>query len=126
MKYLTIIFLSISFLNASMYLDTKNVCIEDFYSQNNVFYYLQSSNNLWYDVSIVETSQGTKGINNVATLQHGFIYDSINNLCLPPSSYSLGLKDTQFNFLLGLIGVIFGGVFLFFSVEAFVKVGGRR
>jgi len=114
-------------LNASMLLDSKNVCIEDYYLQNSQFYYLQSNNNTWYSISIItrDTSNSVTEIGsfNASSIQHGFTYDSINNLCVPPVSDVLGVSFMQYNFLLGLCGLLFGGTFLYFMIEAFVRVG---
>lgn len=38
----------------------------------------------------------------------------------------LGMESTQYYFLLGLIGVIFGGVFMYFTTLAFISVGGKK
>jgi len=57
-------------------------------------------------------------------IQDGFIYDSIDGSCI--LSNPSGMDSKQFNFLLGLIGVIIGAVFMFFTINAFVNVGGKK
>lgn len=42
------------------------------------------------------------------------------------SNNTLGLSNEGFNFLLALEGLLFGFVFMFFTVDAFSKVGGKR
>jgi hypothetical protein len=114
MKYLTIIFLTISFLNASMLMDSNTLCIEDYYTKDGKFHYQKSIDLAWYSVNLNDLG---------STVLHNFTYDSVNNICYPDVINTLGLDSTQYNFLLGLCGLIFGAVFLFFTVEAFVKVG---
>ena len=110
--------MSINFLNASMILDKNSpVCIENFYYKNAYIYYQRSSNLSWYSTSEDHTSDHIK---------YNFVYDSDNDTCSPAGVNSLGLLPTQFNFLLALCGLIFGAVFLFFTVDAFVKVGGKK
>ena len=120
MKYFKIILLLISFQSissASMYLDKKNVCIEDYYTKLGRFYYLKSRTNRW-------NSTTTK--NYSATILPNYIYDANTSECRPDLSTYYGVNPLQFNFLLGLIGVIFGAVFMFFTINAFVTVGGKK
>lgn len=117
MKYLISLLLSINFLNASMFYSAKNICIEDYYSLYTTFYYKQSSNDTWYV---------TSSTNQVQTIFPNFIHDVATQKCIPNTSYLLGLESTQYYFLLALIGVILGGVFLFFTTNIFINVGGKR
>ena len=129
MKHFKILFTLIafsSFLNASMLLDTRNICIEDFYFQNSNFYYLQSNTNTWNSLPITENTTTYKGNLNASTLMFGYTYDSTNNKCIPSDSYIFGMTSEDYYFLMALMGVIFGGVFMFFSVNAFVNIGGKR
>jgi len=57
-------------------------------------------------------------------IQDGFIYDPIDGSCI--LSNPSGMDSKQFNFLLCLIGVIIGAVFMFFTINAFVNVGGKK
>ncbi|MCW8895188.1 MAG: hypothetical protein OQK48_07875 [Sulfurimonas sp.] len=118
MKYLIILLSSISFLNASMLLDKDTpTCIENFYYQNGRIYYQSSDTLNWSSTS--ENSV-------VEHIHPNYIYDSVNDTCSPNLSYILGMDIKDFNFLLGFIGVIFGGIFMFFIVHAFINVGGKR
>lgn len=100
-----------------MLLGANNYCIEDFYVQSRDFYYLRSDNNTWYV---------TDSYTYASSIKPNYKYDSATQRCNPNLSYILGMEETDFNFLLGLMGVIFGGVFMFFTIGAFVSVGGKR
>lgn len=117
MKYLISLILSINFLNASMLLDSKNICIDDFYSISGSFYYLDSASQTWIAISTD---------NQVQTIFPNFIFDSATGQCKPNSAYILGMQETEYNFLLGIVGVILGAVFMFFTTQIFTTVGGRR
>ena len=120
MKYfktlLFLIFLNVS-VNASMLLDSNSYCIEDFYVKAGSFYYLRSDNNTWYS---------TTTDNQVATIKPNFIYSASTQRCTPNAAFILGMQETEYNFLLGLVGLIFGAVFLFFTTQIFINVGGKR
>lgn len=121
MKYLKIltfiIFLNISSLNASMLLGGVGYCIEDFYIKGGSIYYLRSDNNTWYS----STSK-----TYYETIRPNYLYDSSVQQCKPNAAYILGMQETEYNFLLGLIGLIFGAVFMFFTTQIFLNVGGKR
>lgn len=117
MKYLISLFLTLTFLNASMLYDGIDYCIEDFYSKNGSFYYLRSDNNTWYS---------TTTDNQVVKIIPNFMFNSSTNECRPNASFILGMQETEYNFLLGLVGLIFGAVFMFFTIQIFSTVGGRK
>ena len=120
MKYLKILLFLLIFSNLSAsYLLDKNspLCIEDFYYKNSRIYFQKSSNLNW---------DSTREDHTATHIFQGYIYDSDNNICKPDVHLLLGMDVKDFNFLLGLIGLIVGGVFLFFTVDAFVKVGGKK
>ncbi|WP_455755930.1 hypothetical protein [Sulfurimonas sp.] len=120
MKYFKILLLLISFSsvsNASYYLPTRDICIEDFYAKGARFYYLHSKTNQWYY---------TNDHDHVHKLIPSFTYDAVTDKCTPPSFLMLGMDIKDFNFLLGLIGVIIGGIFMFFTTQLFMGVGGKR
>lgn len=120
MKYFKIlafvIFLNVS-SNASMLLPAVGYCIEDFYIKNGSIYYLRSDNDTWY----TNTSK-----TYVTTIQPNYIYDISTQQCKPNAAYILGMQVTEYNFLLGLVGLIFGAVFLFFTTQIFINLGGKR
>lgn len=110
------LFLSVS-SPASMLLGANSYCIEDFYIKAGSFYYLRSDNNTWYSTTTDTWS---------ATVKPNYIYDSSTKQCNPNMSYILGMQETEYNFLLGLMGLIFGAVFMFFTTQIFISVGGKR
>ncbi|EQB39627.1 hypothetical protein M947_06435 [Sulfurimonas hongkongensis] len=117
MKHLLSLLFITNLLNASMLLDSYNICIEDYYIQNKRLYFLPSSTMLW---------ESTRDKNILKSVIHSYKYNSSTNRCEPDLSLKMGLQLEQFNFLLALIGVIFGGVFMFFTTQIFINVGGRR
>lgn len=121
MNYFRVLILSLMFAsasNASMLLDKQTpVCIEDFYQRGSSLVYLQSSNNSWYS-----TTENYAASNIIP----GFNYDSDTGRCVPDPYLILGMDVKDFNFLLGLIGLIFGGVFMFFTTQIFMNIGGKR
>lgn len=117
MKHLIILFFTTKLLTASMLLGATSYCIEDFYIKDSYFYYLRSDNNTWYS-SEYKT--------HVSTIIPNFIYDPATQKCSPNKAYILGMQETEYNFLLGIVGVIFGAVFMFFTTQIFMNVGGKR
>jgi len=121
MKLFQILFLLITFQSVSFssYLLDKNtpICIEDFYYKSSRIYFQKSSNLKWSSTSEDHTSDH---------LRIGYVYDSTNKICKPDVNLILGMDIKDFNFLLGLIGVIFGSVFMFFTIQAFITVGGKK
>lgn len=117
MKYLiTLLFLT-KLLNASMFYPAANICIEDFYTKYATLYYQKSDNMTWYV---------TNSTNQVQYILPNFTFNNVTMECRPNASYILGMQETEYNFLLGLMGVIIGGVFMFFLVNAFISVGRGR
>lgn len=114
-SFLLLLFFNLS--PASMFFDSYNVCIEDFETRGNTFYVKLSLDGNYYTVS------GTDHVKNIIP---GFEYDPDNNICAPSAHLILGMDATDFNFILGLIGLIFGYVFMFFSIQMFTIVGGKR
>lgn len=119
MKYLISLLFTINFLNASMLLDSKNICIDDFYYTTNQFHYLDSKTQSWFYFD-------STNINLSKSIIPNFIYDSAMDKCSPNEAYILGMQYTEYNFLLGIVGLIFGAVFMFFTTQIFTTVGGRR
>ena len=119
MKYFKVLSVLI-FLNVSAFaypaylLSDRNYCADEYYYSFNKLYFLKSNNQTWYSV----TSLGEQIID-------GYDFDSNTSTCRP-ASLIYGMEATQFYFLLGLIGVIFGAVFMFFTINTFVNVGGKR
>ena len=117
MKHLIILFFLTKLLSASMLLGANSYCIEKFYTKSGSFYYLRSDNNTWYT---------TPTDTFTATVMPNYIYDPSTQQCNPNLSYILGMQETEYSFLLGFIGLVFGAVFMFFVVQIFISVGGKR
>ena len=116
-KLLFFIFLLSSLLNASMLLDKSYpICIEDYYVKGGKLYYLKSSNNIWGSTSSDKL---------VKEIHYGYTWDANNKKCIPDPVTVLGMDYKDFNFLLGLVGVLFGFTVLWFSIISFVNVGRR-
>ncbi len=116
MLFFLILFQSVS--SASYLLDTTNpLCIEDFYYKDSKLYFLDSKTN-----SLFFSTQA----NSSSLIKVGYVYDSLNDACKPDVNLILGMDIKDFNFLLGLMGVIIGGIFMFFTTQIFMVVGGKR
>ncbi len=114
-KIFLLFFLLSSLLKASMLLDKAYpVCIEDFYIKGGTLYYLKSSNNSW---------GSTTSDKLVKEIHYGYTWDDANKMCVPDPVTIFGMDYKDFNFLLGLIGVLFGFTVLWFSILSFVNLG---
>ena len=121
MKYFKILLLIISFSsisNASFLHDHIDRCIEDWYSKNGTFYYYRSD-------SPNTLRSYTTNKTHVRILS-GYEYEASTEKCKPNWALKNGLTNEQFNFLLAFIGIIFGGVFMYFTTLLFINVGGKR
>jgi hypothetical protein len=116
-KIIISLFLFFSLSPASMLLSSKNLCIEDFYLQNGSLFVLASHNNVWYE----ETT-----LDHVSKIITGFKYDETTQKCTPEPYLILGMDAKDFAFIMGFIGVLIGFVFLFFTTELFIIVGGKK
>ena len=117
MKFLLSLLFVTNLLNSSMLLDSYNMCIEDYYVQNERLYVLPSSTMIW---------ESTRDTNILKSVIHSYKYNSSTNKCEPDLSLKMGLQIEQFNFLLALTGLVFGGTFMFFTTQIFMNVGGKR
>ena len=119
MKKILFLFLLLSSLLNASYLYDKNypLCIEDFYVKGGSLYYLRSSDNVW---------SSTSEDNTVGFIYSGYDWDIDNSACVPTNWLILGMSVEDFYFLLALTGLLFGFVFMFFSIYIFINVGGRK
>jgi len=117
LKFLLSLLFITNLLNASMLLDSHSICIEDYFMKNGQTYILKSSTKSW---------ELTEQKNLVNSIIPNYIYKSDVNRCVPDISRKMGLSIEQFNFLLALTGLIFGGTFMFFTIQIFMSVGGKR
>ena len=117
-KFIFIILLFESLLSASFLLDKSYpLCIEDFYVKSGSLYYLRSSDDTW---------ASTTSDKLVKEIHVGYEWDTDNEICKPKSWLILGMDVKDWHFLEALIGLLFGFVFMFFSIYLFVTVGGKR
>lgn len=121
MKYLKILLLIISFssISSASFLLDKNspVCIEDYYEKNSRIHYQKSDTLKW------SSSSEDHSFRNILS---GYEYDLTTDRCNMGFALKNGLTYEQFNFLLSFIGLIFGGIFMYFTVHIFVAVGGKK
>lgn len=97
-----------------MLLSSHNICIEDFYISSSTLYVLPSGTENYVTASGAIASD----------ILSGYVYK--DNVCSPDSALMLGMDIKDFHFLLGLIGTIFGGIFMFFTTQIFMMVGGKK
>ncbi|MFA6139020.1 MAG: hypothetical protein WC667_13180 [Sulfurimonas sp.] len=119
MKYFKSLFFVIAFsniLNADFLIPEKNTCVSEYYFQADKMYYRRSDTHILYFTTNLYS----------VNIKDGYDYNSTTDMCIPHSVVILGMDYKDFNFLLGLIGVIIGGVFMFFTIDAFIKVGGKK
>ncbi|WP_457560556.1 hypothetical protein [Caminibacter sp.] len=108
----SLFFIFFTFASTSILYKNKNICIEDYYYKNGYFYYKKSSDGYWYK---------TWTSNN--NLEYGYYYDSDNKICeYNQTLKELGVTYDNYNFLIGLVAVLAGFTFLFWSVFIFIDV----
>ena len=116
MKYLLTLLFTINLLNAfDLY---KGQCIESLSWYSTTFVYYEKYNEL--QPSAYRSELLIDFDLNQLDIENSYIV--VGTACRPESNL-LGMNAVDYNFLLGLCGLIFGAVFLFFTVDAFVKVG---
>jgi len=120
-KFLHVILLLsslLTYLNASFLFD-KNypICIEDYYIKGGKLYYLRSASDAW---------SSTKEDNVAGFIYAGYEWDADNGICKPKEWLILGMDVKDWNFLLGLVGLLIGVLIMYYTIELFMKVGGKR
>ena len=115
------IFLSISLaslLNASYLLDqssSNHFCIENYYFQNNNLVYLKSIDQNWYSSS------------SYYLITNGFDYNASSNKCdLIPILKDSGLTYDNYNYLMALLGLLTGFIFLFMASYLVIEIAYKR
>jgi hypothetical protein len=122
MKYFKILLLVITFSSVSNAYDLyRGKCIENYWWSGSNFYYYHKYKDT-KNSSLINEPLADFDLTQLDT-NHVYTIDYYS--CKRDVSY-FGLSITQFNFLLAFIGIIFGGVFMFFTVQAFTTVGGKR
>jgi len=117
-KIFLFLFISLSFLNASMLFDKSYpICIEDYYVKGGSLYYLRSSDGKWSD---------TTSDKLVQYIYVGYTYDDDNGTCSPELPIINGMSYNDFQFLNGLYGLLFGFFMLVGISYIFIVVGGKK
>jgi len=122
-KYLFFILILSSFLNADIVhnvsmLSYKNKCIyNNYYNKDGKFYYEYVDNNKSYS---------TTSKRYLPSVLDGYKFDTNTSVCSPEAWRVLGMTIEDFNFLNALVGLLFGFVFMIFTIYLFVTVGGKR
>jgi len=122
-KILFSLLLLSSFLNADIVhnvsmLSYKNKCIyNNYYNKDGEFYYEYVDNNKSYS---------TSSRNYLPSLINGYKFDTNTFVCSPEAWRILGMTIEDYHFLNALIGLLFGFVFMIFTIYLFVTVGGKR
>jgi hypothetical protein len=116
MKFIFLIFFTVTFANASFLYDKKGICIEDYYFEDEDFHYLVSSSGEWESTG---DGFGSDVEGSGASVLSSYIYDDENDICNPSHNIG-GLTDIQFNFLMALNGLIFSALisYIIFSLLA--------
>lgn len=121
MKYFKSLFFIIIFSSVSQgayVYEQTNDCVDDFYINGKSLYYKVSGTTVYTKISTTKY---------VSSFIDGFDYNATSKNCeISQSKKILGIATKEYNFLLGLMGVIIGGIFMFFSIDAFIKVGGKK
>ena len=118
-----LLFLS-SFLNAEiihdvLLLDEKNKCIyNDYYNESGFFKYRY--------LSSPDTLRSTTSKNYSLSLISGYQYDTDSKECKPEPWLMLGMDIKDWHFLNALVGLLFGFVFMIFTIYLFIQVGSRK
>ena len=127
MLLLLILFSSISqadIIRNMVFRENVNRCIY------NDYYYKYDSDagkhKFYYRYAGKTSFNSTTNTRNQRYLYDGFIYDTDTKECMPDDYLVLGMDLKDFNFLLGLMGVFFGFVFMLFTIELFMRVGGKK
>ncbi len=110
MKYLLSLILLVSLSNASMLLDKKNLCIEDYYVTNDgYFHFLKSSTGRWNSVT---------STNYAGSVLYGYDYNSSDNSCRRNANNitasNLGLSYQDYGLIMALSAVLFSSIVIFF------------
>jgi len=123
-KILILLFLSTFPLYADIiqnvsFLGSKNKCIyNDFYAKNGSFHYRYlTSSNTW-------RSTTSKKYN--IYISTGYQFDTNTSICSPESWLILGMDVKDWHFLEALTGLLFGFVFMIFTIYIFIQVGTKR
>ena len=113
--FLTIITFSPLFIHADYLYVQKNRCITDYWinQSDQRFYYIYS-----HDPDKIRSTSSTRH-----EIIDGYDYNTSNDICAPKQILkNLQISNYQYHFLLALIGLLSGFVFLFFSIYIVIDV----
>jgi len=122
-KILFSLLLLSSFLNADIIhnvsmLSYKNKCIyNDYYTKRGRFYY----HYVYSDRKYSTTSK-----KYLPSIIDGYQFDNNTSVCSPESWLILGMNVKDWHFLEALTGLLFGFVFMIFTIYIFTQVGTKR
>ena len=101
-------------LDAAYLYKDRNICVDDYwFDRSGTLYYIPSNR--------PDVIRQTTNINQ--TFESGYEYNSTTEICSKKQVLrQLQITNEQYHFLLALIGVLSGFVFLFFSIYIAVEV----
>ena len=123
-KIFLLLLLLSSFLQAEIIhnvslLDTKNKCIyNDYYNKGGKFYYRY--------LTSPDTERSTTSKKYTSYIISGYKYDTEEKVCSPEDWLVLGMDVKDWHFLEALTGLLFGFIFMIFTIYLFVNVGREK
>ena len=100
-------------------LDTKNKCIyNDYYNKGGKFYYRY--------LTSPDTQRSTTSKKYTSYIISGYKYDTEEKVCSPEDWLVLGMDVKDWHFLEALTGLLFGFIFMIFTIYLFVNVGREK
>jgi hypothetical protein len=130
MKYFKILLLLVTFSSVSSAVILPNMFVYTVNNRciNNDFYYkvIGTNKKFYYRYEDKTSFNSTGTTRRERYLKSGYEFDTITRKCQPTWARKNGLSIENYNFLLGLIGVFFGFVFMFFTIQIFINAGGKR
>jgi len=96
----------------------KNKCIYNNYYLNDGYFY--------YEYVDDNSTHKTSSKSYVSTIIEGYQFDVNTSICSPEPWVQLGITTQSYHFLNALIGLLFGFVFMIFTIYLFIKVGSKK
>lgn len=97
-SFFFLIFLLASNLSASYFFDSKNYCIEDYWTNGTTLY---------YQVSSTGNIKTTTTKNLVRYIYSGYEYDYDNDICRPLPAHALGMSLEAYNGAMAITALLF-------------------
>ncbi len=112
-------FLSADILTNVSLLDTKNKCIfNDYYNKGGNFYYRYCTSK--------NTQRSTTTKKYTSYIIPGYQFDINTSVCSPQNWLILGMDVKDWHFLEALTGLLFGVVFMIFTIILFMQAGKEK